>query len=215
LLSHLVFDLDQTIYSRRSGLMQAIGERIMSYMIERMGMDPEVVPELRRRYYKQYGTTSRGLSALHDLDVDDYMEYVHDLPLAEYIGPDPELDRVLGELPQRKVIFTNATAGHARAVLDVMRLAHHFEGVYDVYFCGNKGKPALSAYQLLLDTLGTQAQSCLLVEDSVANLVPARRLGMTTVLVDPPPDTAMDGVDYVIPRVVDVAGVVRELEERA
>ena len=212
MLSHLVFDLDQTIYPRHSGLMEAIGERIMSYMVERMGMDPEIVPELRRRYYKEYGTTSRGLSALHGLDVDDYMAYVHDLPLDKYIGPDPELDAVLGGLLQRKVIFTNATAAHAHAVLEVMRLAHHFDGIYDVYYCGNKGKPALSAYLLLLDTLGARAENCLLIEDSVANLVPARRLGMTTVLVDPPLDTALDGVDYVISRLAEIAGVIRELE---
>lgn len=212
MLTHLVFDLDQTIYPRQSGLMHAIGERIMLYMIERMGMDPDIVPDLRHRYWKQYGTTSRGLAADHDLDVDDYMEFVHDLPLHEYIGPDPELDAVLNELPQRKVIFTNATAAHAHAVLGVMQLVHHFEGVYDVYFCGNQGKPALSAYRRLLDTLGVGGENCLLVEDSIANLRPARSLGMRTVLVDPPSETDLDGVDYVIPRVVDIGRVVRELE---
>jgi putative hydrolase of the HAD superfamily len=211
LLSHLVFDLDQTIYPRHSGLMQAIGDRIMQYMIERMGMDPEIVPGLRHRYWKQYGTTSRGLATRHELDVDEYMEYVHDVPLHAYIGPDPELDAVLGGLPQRKVIFTNATAAHAHAVLDVMQLAHHFEGVYDVYFCGNEGKPAPKAYLRLLDALDVRAEHCLLVEDSVANLVPAQSLGMTTVLVDPPADVELTGVDYVIQRVADIAGVVREL----
>jgi putative hydrolase of the HAD superfamily len=215
LLTHLVFDLDQTIYPRHSGLMQAIGERIMLYMVERMGMDPQIVPELRHRYWKQYGTTSRGLAAQHELDVDDYMDYVHDLPLQEYIGPDPELDAVLGELSHRKVIFTNATAAHAHAVLRVMRLAHHFEGIYDVYFCGNEGKPALSAYRRLLKTLGVAAHNCLLVEDSAANLRPARSLGMTTVLVDPPADVDLCGVDYVIPRVAAISQVVHRLEMRS
>jgi putative hydrolase of the HAD superfamily len=195
--------------------MEAIGDRIMQYMIERMGMDPAIVPTLRRRYWKQYGTTSRGLAVRHELDVDDYMEYVHDLPLREYIGPDPELDAALGALSQRKVIFTNATAAHAHAVLDVMRLAHHFDGVYDVYFCGNEGKPAPKAYLRLLGTLGVKAENCLLVEDSVANLVPARSLGMTTVLVDPPPDVELVGVDYVIPRVAEIGEVVRELTSGA
>jgi putative hydrolase of the HAD superfamily len=215
LLTHLVFDLDQTIYPRHTGLMQAIGDRIMMYMIDRMGMDPQIVPELRHRYWKQYGTTSRGLAARHELDVDDYMDYVHDVPLQEYIGPDPELDAVLGRLSQRKVIFTNATVAHARAVLGVMRLAHHFEQVYDVYFCGNEGKPALSAYQRLLDALGVAAENCLLVEDSIANLKPAQLLGMTTVLVDPPTGGELCGADYVISRVTEVAEIVRELEARA
>jgi putative hydrolase of the HAD superfamily len=212
LLTHLVFDLDQTIYPRHTGLMQAIGDRIMRYMIDRMGMDPQIVPELRHRYWKQYGTTSRGLAAQHELDVDDYMDYVHDVPLQEYIGPDPELDAVLGGLAQCKVIFTNATAAHAHAVLRVMRLAHHFEKVYDVYFCGNEGKPALSAYQRLLGALSVAPENCMLVEDSIANLRPAQSLGMTTVLVDPPLDAELSGADYVISRVAEVGEIILELE---
>ena len=38
MLAYLIFDLDQTIYSRQSGLMQAISERISLYMIERLNM---------------------------------------------------------------------------------------------------------------------------------------------------------------------------------
>ena len=48
MLEVLVFDLDETMYPRRSGLMQAISGRISAYMIERMGMDPDIVPSLRR-----------------------------------------------------------------------------------------------------------------------------------------------------------------------
>jgi FMN phosphatase YigB (HAD superfamily) len=95
-----------------------------------------------------------------------------------------------------------------------MQLAHHFEGVYDVYFCGNEGKPAPSAYRRLLDTLDIGAENCMLIEDSVANLGPAHSLGMKTVLVDPGPDVDLDGVDYVISRVAEIAGVVRGLEGR-
>jgi hypothetical protein len=40
-------------------------------------------------------------------------------------------------------------------------------------------------------------------------------MGMTTVLVDPPPEVDLKGVDYVIPRVTEIGEVVRELELRA
>jgi putative hydrolase of the HAD superfamily len=138
MLTYLIFDLDQTMYSRQSGLMQAISERISLYMVERMGMDPEIVQRLRREYWAKYGTTSRGLQLLHRLDMDDYMQYVHDIPLDHYIGSNLKLDAALQSLPQRKVIFTNATAAHAHAVLRTVGVAHHFEAVYDVYFCGNR-----------------------------------------------------------------------------
>lgn len=211
MLSHLVFDCDDTLYPRGSGLMQAISERISLYMIERMGMDPEIVPGLRRAYWEQYGTTSRGLQAVYGLDVDEYMHYVHDLPLDAYIRPNPALDATLDALPQRKVVFTNATAEHARAVLEVIGVEHHFEGIYDAFFVENEGKPALSAYHRFLDALGVKGEACLMAEDTARNLRPARALGMVTVLVDPPPDGDVDGADYVIEQIADIGQVVRDV----
>jgi len=190
--------------------MQAISERISLYMIERMGMDPEIVPGLRRAYWEQYGTTSRGLQAVYGLDVDEYMHFVHDLPLGDYIRPNPALDAALGALPQRKVVFTNATAEHARAVLEVIGVEHHFEGIYDAFFVENEGKPALSAYHRFLDALGVPGEVCLMAEDSARNLRPARALGMVTVLVGSPPDGDVDGADYVIEEIAEIGRVVRE-----
>jgi putative hydrolase of the HAD superfamily len=212
-LEYLIFDLDETMYPRRSGLMQAISARISGYMIERMGMDPAVVPDLRRAYWEKYGTTSRGLQLLHGLDVDDYMHYVHDLPLREYVQPDLGLERVLSRLPQEKAIFTNATAAHARAVLETLGVAHHFTRIYDAYFAGNEGKPAIGGYKRLLDVLQARGETCLMVEDSPRNLCPAKALGMVTVLVDPQPGADTDGVDYVIGKVAEIGRVVDAIED--
>jgi putative hydrolase of the HAD superfamily len=211
-LEVLVFDLDETMYPRRSGLMQAISGRISAYMIERMGMDPDIVPSLRRQYWEQYGTTSRGLQLLHGLDVADYMHYVHDLPLDEYIQADPELDGVLAALPQQKVIFTNASATHARAVLSALGVAHHFARIYDAFFAGNRGKPAMGGYERLLGELRVPGTVCLMADDTVRNLRPAKSLGMVTVLVGPQPGTDRDGVDYVVDAVIEVGRIVEAIE---
>ena len=213
-LEYLIFDLDETIYPRASGLMRAISERISLYMIERLGMDPVVVPGLRREYWDRYGTTSRGLQLLHGIDVHDYMGYVHDIRLEQYIGPNQALDEALGALPERKVIFTNATAEHARAVLEVVGVTRHFEAVYDALFVENESKPAKSAYRRLLEALGVPGGLCLMVEDAARNLRPAKSLGMTTVLVDPPSDGDVDGADYVIGRIADIRRVVEEIQGR-
>jgi putative hydrolase of the HAD superfamily len=211
-LEYLIFDLDETVYPRGSGLMQAISARISAYMIERMGMDAEVVPTLRREYWQKYGTTSRGLQLLHGLDVPDYMDYVHDLPLAQYLTLDPALDAALRSLSQRKVVFTNATAAHAHAVLQALGVAQHFDAVYDVFYAGEQSKPSPSAYQRILADLGVSGERCLMVEDTARNLRPAKSLGMVTVLVDPPKGADVDGVDYVIAAAAEVARVVRTVE---
>lgn len=212
MLDVLVFDLDETMYPRQSGLMRAISERIGMYMIERMGMDPVLVPRLRRQYVEQYGTTSRGLQLLHGLDVEEYMEYVHDLPLHEYITANAELDQVLGALPQKKVIFTNASAGHARAVLRALGVAQHFTHIYDALFAGNQGKPAMPSYERMLAALGVPGQACLMADDMARNLRPAKQLGMVTVLVDPQAGSDTDGADHVVESVVEVGHVVRAID---
>ena len=214
MLEVLLFDLDETIYPRASGLMKAISSRISQYMIERMGMDPEIVTHLRRMYWEKYGTTSRGLQMNHGLDVPDYMQFVHDVPLEDYIGPNPALDAALAALPQRKVIFTSATAEHARGVLQVIGVDAHFDAVYDAMYAGNEVKPAPGVYRRLLDDLGASGTDCLMVEDTARNLAPAKSLGMITVLVDPPAEANVEGVDYVIDEVADIGRVVREVCER-
>jgi putative hydrolase of the HAD superfamily len=99
-------------------------------------------------------------------------------------------------------------------VLDVVGIAHHFGPVYDVYFAGNEGKPAPGVYRRLLDDLGVPGEACLMVEDSERNLGPAKSLGMTTVLVDPPNGASGVKVDYVIDEIADIARVVQQVDGR-
>lgn len=213
-LEYLIFDLDETLYPRESGLMQALSQRINLYMIHKMGMQPEQVAALRRQYWEKYGTTSRGLQLLHGIDVEDYMRFVHDLPLHDYVQPSPELATALAALPQRKVIFTNATADHARAVLGVLGVAGHFEAIYDAFFVGNESKPAGGGYRRLLETLKVPGERCLMVEDTVRNLRPAKALGMVTVLVAPLLGADLEGVDFTIDRIADIDQVVRKVDGR-
>ncbi len=58
------------------------------------------------------GTTMRGLQIHHQIDTDDYLAYVHDLPLHDYLYPNPQLRSLLTSLPQRRWIFTNADADY-------------------------------------------------------------------------------------------------------
>ena len=81
--STLFFDLDDTLYPNNTGLWEAIRERMALYMSERLGLPREQVQTLRKTYFQTYGTTLRGLQLHHEVDVDDYLAFVHDLPLEE------------------------------------------------------------------------------------------------------------------------------------
>jgi putative hydrolase of the HAD superfamily len=163
----LFFDLDDTIYPNTNGLWPAIRDRMGEYMAERLGLPRDQIPGLRRTYYETYGTTLRGLQAHHQVDADDYLEYVHNLPLEHYLTPDPGLRALLLGLPQPKWIFTNADAGHARRVLAASNLSDCFNGIIDVRATNFACKPEQQAYQgALVLAAERNPTRCVLFDDS-------------------------------------------------
>ncbi len=211
-LTDLLFDLDQTLYPRECGLMSAINGRISLYMLERMGMEPDLVQRLRPEYFRKYGTTMRGLSIHYNLDCDDYLAFVHDLPVKDYIKADPELDAALARIPWRMSIFTNASEAHARRVLDTLGVSRYFEHIFDVAAVNYQGKPAVSAYLKVLAVLSARPAECVMADDSLSNLVPARDLGLVTVLVDDRQRGPVAGVDVLVARAAQVADMVADIE---
>jgi putative hydrolase of the HAD superfamily len=206
----VLFDVDETLYPRNAGLMQAIGQRIQVYMEERLGMPPELVNRLRPEYAKMYGTSLRGLQINDQVDSEDYLAFVHDLPLANFIGPNPALAAMLRDLAVRKVIFTNASAEHAQSVARILGIDQYFERIIDVRTFDFICKPHLEMYQRAIDLLQIEPDHCLLVDDNVRNLRPGKQLGMLTVMVgDHTPEEGV--VDFHLPDVLGVGEIVKQL----
>ncbi|MDH7490319.1 MAG: pyrimidine 5'-nucleotidase, partial [Anaerolineae bacterium] len=210
-LRFALFDLDQTLYPMTSGLMDEVGRLIKQYMRERCGFAEADIVALRDRYFHEYGTTLRGLMLHHGVDPDDYLAYVHNLPLEQFIAPNPALDQALAALPLTKVVFTNASEAHARRVLELLGVEHHFSAIIDIKATHYVNKPDPEAYQHALALLGARAEECLLLDDMPRNLVPGRAMGMTTVLVgsDDP-----DDADFAIPRIEDLPRITALLDGR-
>lgn len=213
MLRYVLFDLDNTLYPSNSGLWEAIAHRINLYMIERLGMEPEEVGEKRLQYLSAFGTTLNALRHFYGIDPDEFLIFVHDIPLGDYLSPDPALDSMLDRLPLRKVIFTNADAFHARRVLARLGVARHFERIIDIHALEFVNKPKPRAYLKALEFVSARPQECVLVEDSLLNILPARSLGMVTVLVGS--DEAADGADYRIRRVTELEESLRALLGKA
>ena len=115
--------------------------------------------------------------------MDHYLRYVHDVPFENFLSPDPDLDRMLRNLPQRKVIFTNASADHAHRVINLLGVQGHFEQIIDIYTIHPHCKPEVEAFHTALSIVNENPQACLLVDDTPANLETAKSLGMATVSI--------------------------------
>jgi putative hydrolase of the HAD superfamily len=208
-IKHVLFDLDETMYPTETGIMDLISERISEYMSVRLGIEPDEVASLRRQYYERYGTTGRGLYLHHDVDLGDYFEFVHDLPVEEILQPDARLDAMLDSLEVEKAIFTNATAAHAKRVLRALQVQRHFGCIIGIAELEYVPKPDVRAYHRALELLRAQPEECLLVDDRVRNLSPGHDLGMTTVLVGG--EDGADRADYAIADITEFGTLMEEI----
>ena len=180
----IFFDLDGTLYDDETGVWPMLVARINQYMHEIVEIPQKKIPLLREDYLKNYGTTLRGLHINYDVDPDDYLVYVHDLPIEELLSPDPALNQMLGKLPQKKWIFTNASREHALRVTQALQIGQHFDNILDVKGMSYRSKPEAGVYSLAMEMAGEeQAAKCLFVDDRAENLKPAKALGTGTVLV--------------------------------
>ncbi|MCB2210234.1 pyrimidine 5'-nucleotidase [bacterium] len=181
----IFFDLDNTLYPHDCGLWEVLRDRIDLYMTEQLQFPADQVPGLRHRLWSQYGTTLSGLQAEYQVDTNAYLEYVHSLPLRNFIKPNPALPQLLAALPQPKIIFTNSDAAHARRVLTTLGITSFFQGIIDVHTQAPHCKPQPEAFQKALARVDERPENCLLIDDSPDNLEAAQQLGFKTVSIGP------------------------------
>jgi putative hydrolase of the HAD superfamily len=200
----ILFDLDNTLYPRERGVFLRISERIDQYVARRSGLSGDEVRPLRREYIDRYGTTLGGLMRHHDVDPDEYTDYVHAVPVEEMLVPDKELDVFLNSIELPRVIFTNATAVHATRVLDALGVRSHFESIVDLADTGYLGKPDSKAFMTAVDRLGYATEELLFVDDLQVNVEAASQLGILTAHVS---DDGNGVGDFSVERVTELGDI--------
>src|SRR5262249_21286452 len=87
----ILFDLDNTLYSEKCGIFDLIDQRMNEWLIANLQVPENEVEEFRHKYFMKYGTTLRGLMLHHDVNPYDFLHYVHDVPVQEFLQADQEL----------------------------------------------------------------------------------------------------------------------------
>ena len=177
-----VFDLDNTLYPASSRLFDQIDRKITEYIMQALNLDWDAAYKKQKLFFREYGTSLRGMMEVHDIPPKDYLEYVHNIDLSPII-PSPDLNQAIEQLPGRKVIFTNGSRTHAKNVTDKLGITHHFSATFDIVDCEFTPKPDIGVYVKMLKALSIDPKSAVMIEDMACNLVPASALGMTTVWI--------------------------------
>ncbi|MGC9348225.1 MAG: pyrimidine 5'-nucleotidase [Anaerolineae bacterium] len=213
-IRYLLFDLDDTLYTNTSGLFNEVGDRIGQWTAEALGLSLTEAEALRRTYYRTYGTTMAGLLREHpEVDIDAYLDYVHDIDVARYLDAAPDLAAMLESLSVPKAVFTNSIADWAERVTRQLGVRHHFEHIFDVRAVGYRSKPDPHAYSWVLERLGLPGEACVMLDDQPTYLLGAAEAGMTTVLVRSHADrrNGDDAIDYAVDHVLDAEPILQRL----
>lgn len=181
-LTTWVFDLDNTLYPASCSLFPQIDLRMRQFIAERLGLNLDDAYRLQKRYYRDFGTTLRGLMLMHGIEPAVFLQYVHEIDCT-VLSPDPRLDAVLSRLEGRKLVFTNGSERHAANVLGHLGLARHFDGIFDIQAADYIPKPDPATYDLMVKRHGIDVSASAMFEDIHRNLVPAAAIGMATVWV--------------------------------
>jgi putative hydrolase of the HAD superfamily len=188
-----LFDLDNTLHNASHAIFPAISHNMNVYMADLLGdgttpADSETVNAVRQQYWQRYGATLMGLVKHHGVRSDDFLREAHrfeDLP--SMIRAERGLARLFKRLPGRKILFTNAPRQYSHQVMRHLGLHRHFAQhipIEEMRVHGHlQPKPSSRFLRKLLARQGLQASRCILVEDSLANLRAAKKLGIRTVLV--------------------------------
>lgn len=186
-LSHVdtwLFDLDNTLYPMESQFMGLIEVKMTDFVERETGLPREEARALQKQYFLEHGTTLAGLMANHSVEPKRFLDEVHDVSM-DLLVPDAALRTSISRLPGRRLIFTNGSLEHAERVLNHLNLHDLFDDLFAIESADYLPKPALATFDKITKMHAVRPPEAAFFEDSEKNLVPASRLGMTTVLVGP------------------------------
>jgi putative hydrolase of the HAD superfamily len=183
-VSTWVFDLDNTLYPHHSNLFSQIDVKMTSYVAQLLGLPREAARKIQKDFYLKYGTTLKGLMQEHKVDHLDFLAKVHDIDYS-WLAPDPSLGEAIEALPGRKFIFTNGDRGHAERAASQLGILDQFDDIFDIVAADLTPKPARETYDRFLKRHGVDGSKSAMFEDLARNLIEAKAVGMSTVLILP------------------------------
>lgn len=206
---YIIFDLDNTLYPKESGLLNQVDQLIERYVGLKLKIPATEVPMLRQEYWKKYGTTLGGMIACHQIDPDEYINYIYNnVKIADFLKPDPILLKVLGGLKMKKVVFSNSPLRYVEEVLKVLQIRDFFEKVYDIRFCNYRGKPNPSSYLKVLMDMKVEARECLFIDDTPVNILGGEAAGLDSVLLG---NSLAEGIKWRISAMMELPALIEKI----
>jgi putative hydrolase of the HAD superfamily len=181
-----LFDLDNTLHDAGAWVFAQMNDTMRAYVVDTLGVTPAEADALRERYWRRYGSTLLGLVRHHGVRPAHFLLETHRFPgLEERVTGHRHDLAAVARLRGRRVVLTNAPRAYALRVLGalgVLRLFDEVLSIEDMTMFGHwRPKPDRRMLRAVAVRLGVPPARCTLVEDSLENVLAARRVGMRAV----------------------------------
>ena len=177
-----LFDLDNTLYSGDTKVFDQVDKKMSFFISKKLNVDIAEAKKIQKSYFHEYNTTLNGMIKNHNIDAEEFLEFVHNVDL-NFLKKDLDLKNELNNLMGKKYIFTNGSRAHASNVTKRIGIENIFDGVFDIVDSEFIPKPSIEPYKKIIQKYGIDPEYCIFIEDIARNLKPAHELGMKTVWI--------------------------------
>jgi putative hydrolase of the HAD superfamily len=181
-IKYWLFDLDNTLYSGDTKVFDQVDKKMSKFISEKLKISEEEAKIIQKNYFHEYNTTLNGMIKNHDIDANEFLEFVHDVNL-DFLKKDQFLGSQINKLNGKKIIFTNGSKAHAANVTGKIGIDKLFDGVFDIVDSDFYPKPSIEPYKKIIENYNIEPEYCIFFEDIARNLKPAHELGMKTVWI--------------------------------
>ena len=181
-IKYWLFDLDNTLYSGDTKVFDQVDKKMSSFISDKLNVSLEDAKKIQKSYFHEYNTTLNGMIKNHNIDAEEFLEFVHDVDL-NFLKKNQDLQNELTNLIGKKYIFTNGSKAHASNVTKRIGIENLFDGVFDIVDSDFIPKPSIEPYKKIIQKYGLDPEYCIFIEDIARNLKPAYELGMKTVWI--------------------------------
>ena len=182
-IKYWLFDLDNTLYAGTTKVFDQVDKKMSKFISEKLNVSIEEAKKIQKDYFHEYNTTLNGMIKNHEIDANEFLEFVHDVNL-DFLKKDKFLKNEIMKLNGKKIIFTNGSRAHAENVTKRIGIDKLFDGIFDIVDSDFIPKPSKESYKKIIENYKIEPQYCIFFEDIARNLKPAHELGMKTVWIE-------------------------------
>jgi len=179
-IKNFIFDCDGVLYQDLDAVFGQVSRRMTDYISKKLNVDLKKAKELQTNYFHKYNTSLNGLMIHHDVNSEEFLEYVHDIDL-DFMKKDFILREELIKLDAKKLVFTNGSKDHVKNITKHIGIDDLIDDIFDITDCNLVPKPSIESYKKLVKKYGIIPEETIFIEDIAKNLEPAKKLGMKTV----------------------------------